>query len=161
MQYVKHKIIKLLALLSLVVLVVAFAAPVASADPICDTVIQSGCTDTTCASQAHGTWDPNAKVCVVNASDQAATSGNCSNLSQCDFIEKYLNPFIQLLAALVGVAVVASIIIGGIQYSGSAGDPQRATAAKNRIRNAIIALVTFLFLYALLNFLVPGGLFNK
>lgn len=98
-----------------------------------------------------------ASQCPSDA-DPAITSGNCSNVSHCDLIQKYINPFINFLAALVGVVVVMSIIIGGIQYSSSAGDPQAASAAKNRIRNAIIALVTFLFLYALLNFLIPGGL---
>lgn len=86
------------------------------------------------------------------------SAGDCSKLAKCDLVTKYLNPFINFMAAFVGVAVVISLIIGGIQYSSSAGDPQKVGAAKNRIRNAIIALVTFLFLYALLNFLIPGGL---
>lgn len=84
---------------------------------------------------------------------------DCSNVAKCPIVTKYVNPLINFLAAVVGVAVVISMVIGGIQYSQSAGDPQAASAAKNRIRNAIIALVTFLFLYALLNFLVPGGIF--
>lgn len=92
------------------------------------------------------------------AIDRAATGGNCEEVSQCDLIVKYIDPLIQFLSALVGVAVVGSIIIGGIQYSSSGGDPQKAAAAKNRIRDAIIALVTFIALYALLNFLIPGGL---
>jgi len=75
-------------------------------------------------------------------------------------IAKYINPLITLLSALVGLVVTISIVIGGIQYSSSAGDPQAATAAKNRIRNAIIALVAFIFLYAFLQFLVPGGIFR-
>lgn len=90
--------------------------------------------------------------------DPAATSGNCDDVSKCDLISTYINPAINFASALVGVAVVASIIIGAIQYGSSAGDPQKATAAKNRIRNSIIALLTFLFLFALINFLVPGGL---
>ena len=90
--------------------------------------------------------------------DPAAKGGQCKSTAHCDLIDKYINPFINFMAALVGIAVVVSIIVGGIQYSSSAGDPQKVTLAKNRIRNAIIALVTFLFLYALLQFLVPGGI---
>lgn len=88
----------------------------------------------------------------------STNGGNCASVNNCDLIQKYINPFINFLAALVGVAVVISIIIGGIQYGSSAGDPAKVSAAKNRVRNAIIALLTFLFLYALLNFLIPGGL---
>jgi hypothetical protein len=90
--------------------------------------------------------------------DPAATSGNCSSVAQCDLISNYINPAIAFLSALVGVAVVASMVIGGIQYSSSGGDPSKAAAAKNRIRNSLIALIVFIFLFALLNFLIPGGL---
>lgn len=90
--------------------------------------------------------------------DSAASGGNCANIKNCDIMSQYINPFINFLAALVGVAVTISIIIGGIQYGSSTGDPQKVAAAKARIRNALIALLTFSFLYALLNFLVPGGL---
>jgi len=88
----------------------------------------------------------------------AESAGPCNNLQQCSLIYDYVDPFIDFLSALVGVAVVISIVVGGIQYSSSAGDPSKASAAKSRIRNAIIALVTFILLYAMLNFLIPGGL---
>jgi hypothetical protein len=91
-------------------------------------------------------------------SDPALNNTKCPTVAKCDLVQGYINPFINFLAALVGVAVVISIVIGGIQYSSSGGDPAKAAAAKNRIRNAIVALVAFFFLYALLNFLIPGGL---
>jgi hypothetical protein len=105
-------------------------------------------------------WDEQSQKCIEETFDPATSQNKCATLDRCDLVNKYINPLIQLLSALVGVAVVASIIIGGIQYSSSAGDPQKASAAKARIRNAIVALVAFIFLYALLDFLMPGGLFN-
>jgi hypothetical protein len=46
----------------------------------------------------------------------------------------------------------------GIQYS-LAGDNATATgAAKQRITNGLIALATFIFAFALLQWLIPGGL---
>ena len=92
------------------------------------------------------------------ASSGGEQPGPCNNLTQCTLIYSYVDPLIDFLAALVGVAVVISIVIGGIQYSSSGGDPSKVSAAKSRIRNAIVALVTFLLLYAILNFLIPGGL---
>ena len=73
---------------------------------------------------------------------------------------KYINPLIQLLSALVGIAVVISIIYGGIQYVTSAGDPQRAEAGKKRIIESLVGLVAFMLLYAFLQFVMPGGVFN-
>lgn len=84
--------------------------------------------------------------------------GNCMDITKCDFVKKYVDPFVAFMAALVGVAVVISIVIGGIQYGSSGGDPSKVTAAKNRIRNSIVALITFFFLFAILNFLMPGGI---
>jgi hypothetical protein len=103
----------------------------------------------------------NSDQLVQEAKPDPAIDGDCSNpdLKECSLIKQYINPLIALLAAFVGVAVTISIALGGIQYASSAGDPQKAAAAKDRIRNAIIALLTFLFLLALLTFIVPGGLF--
>lgn len=97
---------------------------------------------------------------ISNCTVKTNNSGDCTSttVSGCALIRNYIKPFINFLVALVAIAVVISIIIGGVQYSQSAGDPAKVSAAKNRIRNAIIALVTFLFLYAMLNFLLPGGL---
>jgi hypothetical protein len=85
---------------------------------------------------------------------QAATSAN----SKACLYAKYVNPFINLLSAMVGLVVVIGIIIGAIQFSASAGDPQQAAKGKNHIRNALIGLVAYLFFYATVQFMVPGGL---
>lgn len=99
--------------------------------------------------------------------DTAASSGSCTSksgdpdLSKCDLFTKFINPAVNFAAGLVGVAVAIGIIVGGIQYSSSAGDPQKAAAAKGHIQNALIALVIFFVLYALLSWLIPGGLLNS
>lgn len=87
-------------------------------------------------------------------------AAKCDN-GQCDLIGRILNPTINLLAATFGAVAVISIIIGGINYTTSEGDPQKAGKAKSRITNTLIAVVAFLFLYSFLQFLVPGGIFNR
>jgi hypothetical protein len=72
-------------------------------------------------------------------------------------ISNYINPAVAFLAAAAGVAVVISVIIGAIQYSSAGGDPSKVAAARNRIVESIVALLAFLFLYAFLNYLLPGG----
>lgn len=72
-------------------------------------------------------------------------------------ITRYLNMLINLLSGLVGITVVGVLIIGGIQYSTSAGDPQAAAAARKRISNAVLALVAFGMMYGFLQWIVPGG----
>jgi len=60
----------------------------------------------------------------------------------------------------VGIVVVGLIVVGGFQYVTAGGNPQKIEAAKKRIIQAIIALVLFIFMYAILQWLIPGGLFG-
>jgi hypothetical protein len=83
---------------------------------------------------------------------------NCSS-SDCGLIQEFVTPAINLLAAAFGLIAVISIILGGFNYTTSEGDPQKVSKAKMRLRNTIFAIVSFLFLYAFLNFLIPGGIF--
>jgi hypothetical protein len=65
---------------------------------------------------------------------------------------------IRLLSTGVGIVIVASTIVAGIQYTASRGNPQEVEKAQERIRSNIIALAIFIFTFAILNWLVPAGL---
>lgn len=71
-----------------------------------------------------------------------------------------LNTIVNVLAALVGVVVVGSIILGGIQFSAAGDKAEAVSAAKKRIINGLIALAAFLFIYTFLQWLIPGGIFQ-
>lgn len=73
-------------------------------------------------------------------------------------IVTYLRWIINFAAGGVGVVSVIMIAIGGVQYITANANPQAIQTAKKKIFNAIIALVLFILMYAILNFLVPGGL---
>lgn len=103
------------------------------------------------------------KDCIVRAPDNAA-AGKCGAdggevvSNSCGLIDKYINPLIKLMAGAVGLVVTIMVIVGGIEYSTAGGDPSRVTSAKKRIFNALAALVAFILLYAVLNWILPGGL---
>lgn len=67
--------------------------------------------------------------------------------------------FFRFLSAGVGLLVIGSIIYAGIQYSASRGNPQATEAAIKRVTSSLGALVLYIFLFALANYLVPGGMF--
>lgn len=67
---------------------------------------------------------------------------------------------VNFLSAGVGIVVVAMLIIGGVEYSAAGDNPQKLTAAKQRIINALIALVAFILSFAFLQWLIPGGVFG-
>lgn len=87
---------------------------------------------------------------------------NTSDTSNCDvdLVSSYIQPILDVLSGMVGIIVVISLIMGGIEYSAAEGDPQKSAKAKHRISNTIFALVSYFFLYAFLQFLIPGGLFH-
>lgn len=76
-------------------------------------------------------------------------------------IDDLLFAVIRFLSAGVGLIVLASVIIGGIQYTISRGDPNATQAAIKRLVSSVVALLVYIFAYAILNFVVPGGFFNK
>lgn len=63
------------------------------------------------------------------------------------------------MSAVVGIVVVIMIAFGGIKYSASRDNPQATAAAKQHITNALLALVLYIFMFAILEYLVPGGVF--
>lgn len=95
---------------------------------------------------------------ITPISDPAATNSPLNTGDGGGIYSKYLNPFIVFLSGAVGVIVVVSIIIGAIQYSSAGGDAQKVASARNRIKNAILALIAFIFLRAILNWIIPNGI---
>jgi len=87
------------------------------------------------------------------------TAIDCSS-SNCNLIQEYVVPTINLLSVAFGLIAVISLLLGAINYIASEGDPQKVSRAKMRIRNTIFSIVAFMFLYAFLNFLIPGGIFQ-
>lgn len=102
---------------------------------------------------------------TANSCDSANPEERCEIKAECSGdlsqdncgITRYLAILINLLSGMVGVTVVCVLIVGGIQYSTSAGDPQAAAAARKRISNALLALVAFGMMYGFLQWIVPGG----
>ncbi len=111
---------------------------------------------TTCPDTSHS-YNP-----TKTTDTPKYVKNDCSSVgldqSNCGII-RYLVIFIRALSAIVGITVVIMIIIGGIQYSASADNPQTAQAAQKRIGNAVIALIAYIFTFAFLQWLVPGGIF--
>jgi len=102
---------------------------------------------------------------VVNANAIAGDTCDTGNARDClangkpGEIMQLLNIAINALAVSVGVLAVITLIVSGIQYTASSGDPQKVANTKKRIYGVIIGLVAFVFLYAFMQWLIPGGLY--
>lgn len=121
------------------VLTGALAAPV-TAQPTCENDPEGLCTAT-----------PPPRTQAAIDCKEGTDPGNCA-------ITRRITQLINMLSAMVGIVVVGMIIWGGIQYTAAKDDPQALSAAKGKIRNAIIALLMYFFMYSFLQWLVPGGI---
>ena len=133
-------------------------------------VLASSTTGIHCSSSSSGTCPICASnnKCLSPACRPSQTSSDisCQSNSICTvgsncLYSNYINPVINLLSGMVALVVIGSIIAGGIQYSASAGDPQKTAKAKSRITNSILAFLAYIFLYAFLQFIIPGGLLSQ
>ena len=68
---------------------------------------------------------------------------------------------IRFLSLGVGLVIAFSLVVSGLQYIGSQGNPDNTNKSISRIRNSIIALILYIFAFAILNYVVPGQVLNK
>lgn len=66
---------------------------------------------------------------------------------------------INILTAGVGILAVGAIAYGGVLYATAGGSAEQTKKAITIITNTVIGLVCFLLMWAILNFLIPGGVF--
>lgn len=106
--------------------------------------------DTTPVAQASGCKDANGNK--ISSIIPCGGSGNP--------IINMLLALVNFLAIGVGIAVVGGIVWGSITYIRSNGNSSIAQQGITIIINAVVGLLLFIFMYAIINFLVPGGLFT-
>lgn len=67
---------------------------------------------------------------------------------------------INILTVGVGVLAVAGFVYGGFLYITSGGSPEMVKKARTVFTNVVIGVIAFGLMFTLLNFVVPGGIFN-
>ncbi len=73
-------------------------------------------------------------------------------------IYTWLLYLIRFLSISVGIAVVGGIVWGGIIYLTARDNTAQTQKSIHIIGNAIVGLLLYLLMFAILNFLIPGGI---
>jgi heme A synthase len=97
--------------------------------------------------------------CKGESCAQGQTAGYCSVRHSAVIDMTFA--IIKFLSYGVGLIVVASMIVAGIQYTTSRGDPKAVAMAEQRIKSTVAALLIFIFAYAILNYIIPAGFFGQ
>jgi len=67
---------------------------------------------------------------------------------------------INIMTGGVGILAVGGIVYAAILYSAAQDNANQTKQAIELIWNIVIGIVVFGAMYALLNFIIPGGVFN-
>jgi hypothetical protein len=140
-----RKIKKIFIVLGLLLLCTVSAGQAALAAQVHDSQCSSGLRDTS------------TKKCVPlgNGCKNASSSDDCLAANP---IIKFINNLIPVISGGIGIVVVGVIIVGGIQYSMAGDKSESLNSARQRIIHGLIALAAFIFMFAFLNWLIPGGI---
>ncbi|MDO4773866.1 MAG: hypothetical protein Q4A37_01945 [Candidatus Saccharibacteria bacterium] len=84
---------------------------------------------------------------------------SCSGEGQ-DAVINILKMVIQIMTAGVGVLAIGAVAFGGVVYASSSGDPGKMKKAYEIWTNTVIGILLFVFLVAITNFMIPGGVFS-
>lgn len=115
------KIKKLLSLTSLLALLVA-PSLLAYAPPARAALIDSGSANEACKALSPD------------------TGAGCDNTAE-NSVKKIIETALEILSIVIGIVAVIMLMIGGIKYITSSGDPGNITSAKNTILFAVIGLI--------------------
>jgi hypothetical protein len=117
------------------------------------------------SGDGDGGGDGNSEECGENEVEVSVEVGgnrcvqNSEDSLENNAIVVYLRYLIQFLTAGVGLVITIMIVVGGVQYITAGENSQKVQAAKQKIFNAVLALILFILMYALLSYLVPVDIF--
>ncbi len=114
---------------------------------------------------------------VIDCSQQTAvcpagttgpgTDGLCSDKSTPTYksvtesgIWGLLITVLNIMSAGIGVTAVGGVVYGSIMYASGEGNAEKTKKARMIIFNVLIGLLMYAVMYAFLNYMIPGGMFN-
>ena len=100
-----------------------------------------------------------APQCSVLPSSICANTTTANDTSSSPIIQ-ILVWVLRILTGAIGIAAIGALVFAGILYSSAGNNTAQVTKAKTIIRDTVIGLVAYGFMFILLNWLIPGGIFG-
>jgi hypothetical protein len=105
------------------------------------------CANALCYSSVFATDD----VCESSASAEIKEAAGCSGSGN---LTTGITNILNAIIGVIGLVAVIFIIIGGVNYMTSNGDPQKTKKAKDTILYATIGLIICALAFAIVNFVI-------
>jgi len=111
------------------------------------------------------TCDDNEYTCddgtTVPSADSACSDGSVPRaLVENTGLWQVLLLAINILTGLIAVAALGGLIWGAVMYTSAGGNVEQTKKAMGIITNVVIGVLAYGLMFAGLNFLIPGGVFN-
>lgn len=90
--------------------------------------------------------------------EASSSIAKCKNKSDGSGITCLVNILVDILNMAVGAIAVLMLVVGGVMYASAGDDSGKVSTAKKIITNTIIGVILYIFLFAILNFIIPGGI---
>ena len=94
----------------------------------------------------------------TNLADQAADGVNAigggGETVRGESLTNIVQNLINITLFIVGILAVVFIIVGGIRYQTSGGDPAKVKAAQQTLTYAIVGLIVAILAFAIVNFVI-------
>ena len=91
-----------------------------------------------------------------NISDELKAAQGCANSKKVPALQDTVTNIINGVIAVTGLVAVIFIIVGGVQYMTSLGEPGKIQKAKNTILYALIGLTICALSFAIVNWAIKG-----
>lgn len=118
--------------------------------------------DTDCADRAYIAFERKQGWYTAPAnsstSSPLAGGGTGTEAQNTPFIKR-INVYIKWITNGIGIIAVFGLVIAGIQYAAAGDNPSAVTEAKKRMSNIVIGIIIYVFMYGMLQWIIPGGLF--
>ncbi|HVI68989.1 MAG TPA: hypothetical protein VM581_00865 [Magnetospirillaceae bacterium] len=152
LSFIKASLFAILFVVSGAVGLLVVAQPVVAACPPGSTASSSGVCHCPDGQQLVSVPVDDGTYCVPINKNSAALTDNP--------IFFYLRSFLIFLAGGVGLAVVGGIVAGSYMYITARANASQVQQGQTMITNSVIGLLLFIFMYAILQFIIPGGIFQ-
>ncbi|HMS92802.1 MAG TPA: hypothetical protein PKD28_00295 [Candidatus Saccharibacteria bacterium] len=90
----------------------------------------------------------------------AATKGDKDKIEDTG-VWKLLKLVVNIMTAGAGILAIAGIIYGSVMYTTAGGNQEQVKKARGILTNVVIGVIAFAAMWALLQWLLPGGVLNK
>lgn len=87
-------------------------------------------------------------------SDETKAASGCTNVDSIGELPSVILGILNAVIAISGLVAVIFIIVGGIQYTTSTGDPGKTKKAKDTILYALIGLIICALSFAIVNWVI-------